>query len=138
MKHANPNKLFPLVITENLAETRAFYTKTAGFEIVHDMEGYLQVRYGSEDGPELAFMAPDSAPPFGKLPVFPGQGLLISIPTPDADETHATLKTRGAKVVSEPSDKPWGWRSFVTTDPNGVLLDFFHVASESSVVDATG
>lgn len=137
MKHPNPTKLFPMVITDKLAETKAFYTETAGFEVVHDMENYLQVRYGGEDGPELCFMAPGAAPPFGKLPKFGGKGVLVSIPTADADATHDAMKGKGAEIVAEPSDKPWGWRSFVSTDPNGVLLDFFHVASESSVV-ATG
>jgi hypothetical protein len=48
------------------------------------------------------------------------------------------MKKKGADVRVGVLDKPWGWRSFVVRDPNGVLLDFFHVLDKSAVVDATG
>lgn len=134
----NPKKLFPLVVTDQIADTKAFYVDTAGFTVVHDAPEYLQVRYGDEDGPELCFMRPDAAPMMGDLPTFGGQGLLVSIPTKDADATHKELKGRKAKVVAPPADKPWGWRSFIAVDPNGVLLDFFHVLADESKLNATG
>ncbi len=31
----------------------------------------------------------------------------------------AELKARGAKVIEEPSDRPWDARQFVVEDPNG-------------------
>jgi catechol 2,3-dioxygenase-like lactoylglutathione lyase family enzyme len=135
----NPTKLFPLVITDKLAETKAFYADTLGCDLVFDTGGYLQVRFGSDAAaPELAFMGPDAAPALGPQRVFAGQGLVISVPTPSADEKHAALKRAKVKIAAPPSDKPWGWRSFVTVDPNGVALDFFHVIAQSAVADATG
>lgn len=122
----NPNKLFPLVITDKLAQTKAFYTERAGFAVSIEQDGYLQVRYGQDDGPELAFVANDKTARDHAEP-FDGRGLIISIPTKSADTAHARLLERGATPMSEPSDKPWGWRSFGIADPNGVVLDFFHV-----------
>ena len=55
----NPKKLFPMIVTEKLAETKEFYTKKADFEIVHDMPDYLAVRYGGDSGPELGDVPPD-------------------------------------------------------------------------------
>jgi uncharacterized glyoxalase superfamily protein PhnB len=134
----NPSKLFPLVVTDKLAETKAFYTATAGFEISIDMEHYLQVRWGSDpQGPELCFMGSHAVAPMHQEP-FDGRGLIVSIPTQDADATHADLLRRGATPMSAPSDKPWGWRSFAVADPNGVVLDFFHVIAQSPALDATG
>ena len=43
-------------------------------------------------------------------------------------ERLTALRDRGVTATSEPSLKPWGWRSFEVRDPNGVILDFFHVA----------
>ncbi|MCA9650456.1 MAG: VOC family protein [Myxococcales bacterium] len=134
----NANKLFPLIVTDKLAETKAYYTAKAGFTVTVDMDGYLQVRHGGEDGPELCFMRPCSESPIGPTRPFDGQGLIVSIPTPDADAKHDQLRARGADIVAEPSDKPWGWRSFMAEDPNGVRLDFFHVQAQSAVADATG
>ena len=123
----NPNKLFPLVVTDKLSETRAYYRDKLGSEISYDSDHYMQVRFGGEHGPELCFMTPDAAPALGALPTFPGKGLVVSIPTENADATHERVKKLGAKIIADPTDKPWGWRSFLTADPNGVVLDFFHV-----------
>lgn len=134
----NPTKLFPLVITNRLAETKAFYARTAGFEISLETDAYLQVRWGADpQGPELAFMATSAAGPGHQEP-FEGRGLIISIPAASADATHTELLGRGATPMSSPTDKPWGWRSFAVADPNGVVLDFFHVIDQSAVADATG
>jgi len=128
----NPQKLFPLLITEKLAETRAFYRDLAGFSITLDRDDYLQVRSEATlDAPELCFMSPQ-AMPGQPLEAFGGQGLIVSIPTPNADEKAKSLIRAGAHGVGEVSDKPWGWRSFIVPDPNGILLDFFHATVDSS------
>jgi catechol 2,3-dioxygenase-like lactoylglutathione lyase family enzyme len=123
----NPTKLFPAVLTSRLEETKRYYTGIAGFRVVYDLPSYLQVAYGDGDGPELCFMKPDAFPDGAARPAFDGKGLIVSIPTPDADQKHASLKERGARLLSAPTVKPWGWCSFFAEDPNGVVLDFFHV-----------
>jgi catechol 2,3-dioxygenase-like lactoylglutathione lyase family enzyme len=136
----NPNKLFPMILTDKLAETKAYYTEKLGATVTFEGEGYLQVRFGAdESGPELAFMKPQTMDMLGgALPRFPGQGLLVSIPTANADAAHAEMKKKGAEIRVGVLDKPWGWRSYVVHDPNGVLLDFFHALDKSAVADATG
>ena len=100
---------------------------------------YLQVRYGKDPaGPELAFMAYTEEGPMSGHPPFEGNGLIVSVPTQSADDKYAAVTKSGAPCMSEPTDKPWGWRSFAVADPNGVVLDFFHVAADSAVADATG
>ena len=123
----NPRQLFPLFISNKLAETKEFYL-SAGFKIRIDMPEYLQVYYG--EALDLCFMGPDGAGKGMDFPVFGGKGVLISIPTPNADKKALELKERRLPIVSEIEDKPWGWRSFHTVDPNGVILDFFHVYKE--------
>ena len=125
----NPRHLFPLVLTPRLEETKRYYAEKAEFRVVHDLPTYLQVAASEGEGPELCFMKPDAFPDGVARPAFEGRGLVISIPTPDADEKFARLKERGAEVLSSPSVKPWGWKSFFAVDPNGVVLDFFHVES---------
>jgi catechol 2,3-dioxygenase-like lactoylglutathione lyase family enzyme len=126
-----PNKLFPLVVTDKLAAVRAFYIDKLDCKVVMEGEGYLQVRFGGDnDGPELSFMAPDAAPMFGKLAPFAGEGLMVSVPTDDVDAHHEKLRGKGVTTLAPPSDKPWGWRSYVVADPNGVKLDFFHTLAK--------
>ena len=44
-------------------------------------------------------------------------------PSPPGTPVHLS-------VAGAPTDKPWGWRSYFVSDPNGVVLDFFHVYKE--------
>ena len=49
-----------------------------------------------------------------------GQGLAIYLNTgQDIDALAAGIKERGGTLDDEPSDKPWGVRSFGLTDPDG-------------------
>lgn len=136
----NPNKLIPLIFSDKLDETKAYYTEKLGAVVTFANENYLQLRFGAdESNPEIAFMTPQTMDMLGGvLPKFSGQGLLVSIPTDNADAAHGTMKKKGADIRVGVLDKPWGWRSFVVRDPNGVLLDFFHALDKSAVVDATG
>jgi catechol 2,3-dioxygenase-like lactoylglutathione lyase family enzyme len=127
-KLENPNKLFPMFMTTKLAETKAFYVGKLGWKVTYDLPSYLQVRIGDVDGPELAFMNTETGSAVG-APNFPGQGVVVSVPVEDADRHHDALRERGVKPATEPSLKPWGWRSYEVRDPNGVVLDFFHVAA---------
>lgn len=123
----NPTQLFPLFVTTKLAETKKFYL-AAGFELRFDLPEYLQVSY--DGGLDLCFVHPHAANNGKGYPVFDGKGVMVSIPTRDADEKAAQLKERRVPIVDELEDKPWGWRSFHVQDPNGVILDFFHVYKE--------
>lgn len=123
----NPRKLFPMFITPDLAETKAFYVDKLGWRATYDTDGYLQVRRDAKDGPELCFMSP--AATGDALPRFEGKGVLVSVPVTNADEHHAFVVERGVEPITKPDLKPWGWRSYNVADPNGVVLDFFHVAA---------
>jgi catechol 2,3-dioxygenase-like lactoylglutathione lyase family enzyme len=129
---ANP-KMVPLVFTEQFDATRSFYLDRLGATpVMEDGNNYLQVRFGTdEDRPELAFCPPlPSESPIGAQPAF-AQGLLVSVPVDDADGYRKHLVERGLDVP-EPTDKPWGWRSFLLPDPSGVTLDFYHVIADDA------
>lgn len=126
-------KLMPLIVTDaDLAAVRAFYTDLLGWEVAMEDDGYLQVRHGSDDAdPELSFSDPRVSQLMGTpLASFAGDGLVVSVPVTDADAHHAAVVGNGALPATEPTDKPWGLRSYVVTDPAGIRLDFFHVAAQ--------
>ena len=53
---------------------------------------------------------------------FNGKGLIISFEVDDVDAEHERLQAEGLNIAQELQDKPWGERSFVVNDPNGVHL----------------
>jgi catechol 2,3-dioxygenase-like lactoylglutathione lyase family enzyme len=134
----NPNQLFPLFVSDKLEETKRYYADKLGFTVTFDMPHYLQLRYGKEGAPELCFMRPNGMPDGQPMPEFGGAGVIVSIPTESADAAYDRMRGKGAQVQDAPSDKPWGWRSFVVRDPNGVMLDFFHVYKDVSAADLKG
>jgi catechol 2,3-dioxygenase-like lactoylglutathione lyase family enzyme len=136
MNPKNPNRLFPLFLIDDLETTKRYYVDKLGFTATFDMPQYLQVRAGDNaEGPELCFMKPDAFPDGKPRPSFTGQGALISIPVDDADAAHDRMLAKGVKIDDKPTDKPWGWRSYFVSDPNGVVLDFFHVYKEVAAAD---
>jgi uncharacterized glyoxalase superfamily protein PhnB len=136
MTAQNPNRLFPLFITDKLESTKRFYVDKLGFEVTFDLPNYLQVRSNkAADAPELCFMLPDAFPDGVKRPMFKGDGAIVSIPVDNADAAYDRMKSKGANVTEAPTDKPWGWRSYFVSDPNGVVLDFFHVYKDISAAD---
>jgi len=128
-----PDRILPLFVTDRLEATRRFYVEQAGFEVAHEMDGYLAVRYGEA---AISFVRPDAMSMLRERP-FAGHGAILSVPTRDADEKARQLGLAGVAALVPVETRPWGWRSFLVRDPNGVLLDFFHVAAETPA-DAAG
>ena len=129
MPPKNPIHLYPMFVSDNLQKTKEFYVR-AGFEVRFDMPEYLQVFHGGPHGQDLCFMTRAAAPQGSAFDTFPGRGVVVSIPTESADAKAKALSGQGIELLSDVSDKPWGWRSFHVADPNGVVLDFFHVYKE--------
>ena len=50
--------------------------------------------------------------------------------TDDVDGAFATLRDRGARVVSEPADQPWGERLASVSDPDGYTIHLGQRAAE--------
>lgn len=130
-------KMLPMIVTDRLDATRDFYVDTLGWTMVDKEDGYLQVRSGADDAAaELAFLAPQPAQgPLGTRVPFT-TGLVVSMPVEDPDTHHATLQRRGVDAPA-PTDKPWGWRSFLVDDPNGVTLDFYSAIAQDPAQDAS-
>lgn len=56
-----------------------------------------------------------------KRPIGGGAVVIIG---EEVDDYCATIKERGAPILLEPTDEPYGLRDFVTRDPDGNVLTF--------------
>ena len=117
------SKLFPLVVTEKLEETRAFYA-VLGFEAVFFNGWYLHLRGAGEAAPEIAFLQPghETQPAIFQAR-FDGAGLTIGLEVADAHAALAKLEAAGLAIALAPRDEPWGQRHFALVDPNGIVID---------------
>lgn len=116
-------KLNAGIITEKLAESKAFYTETLGFGVTFENEFYLLLHTPGHTA-EISFLLPDhpSQQPLFQ-PAFGGQGIYLTIEVEDVDELYEAVKAKGIPVAIDLRDEPWGDRHFAIVDPNGVGVD---------------
>lgn len=123
IKKENKMKLNAGIVTEKLAETKAFYTERLGFGVTFENEFYLLLHTPNQDA-EISFLLPNhpSQQPLFQKP-FTGQGMYLTIEVEDVDKVYNDLKNKGAEIKIDIRDEPWGDRHFAIQDPNGVGID---------------
>lgn len=116
-------KLNAGILTENLAESKSFYTEKLGFGVTFENEFYLLMHTPNRQA-ELSFLLPNhpTQQPFFQKE-FNGQGLYLTIEVDDVDTFYADLKEKGVEIKVEIRTEPWGDRHFAIQDPNGIGID---------------
>jgi len=116
-------KLNAGIITEKLAESKAFYTDTLGFGITFENEFYLLMHTPNRQA-ELSFLLPHhpTQQPLFHEP-FNGTGIYLTIEVDDVYELYNRLKKDGVEIQVALRDEPWGDRHFAVQDPNGINID---------------
>ncbi|GAB2571644.1 VOC family protein [Gracilibacillus alcaliphilus] len=120
------NSFYPVLMTKNVKETSAFYLQYFGFSIVFEADWYMSLKQ-EETGSELAILQADheTVPSsFGK----PVQGLILNFEVENVDEIYQQLiKEKHLPLHLDLRDEAFGQRHFITSDPNGVLIDVITV-----------
>lgn len=127
-KTVNTMKLNAGIVTEKLAETKAFYTSVLNFGITFENEFYLLMHTPNQEA-EISFLLPNhpSQQSLFHKP-FTGQGMYLTIEVEDVDDIYKKLKMEGIEIKIELRDEPWGDRHFAITDPNGIAIDIVKYA----------
>lgn len=111
------------VITEKLAESKAFYTGVLHFGVTFENDFYLLLHTPGRQA-ELSFLLPGHASqqPLFRQP-FAGQGMYLTIEVDDVDQFYEEIQKKGIPIQITLRDEPWGDRHFAITDPNGIGID---------------
>jgi len=105
------------ISTNKLQESKEFYMEHFNFRLVYESDWYIELI--ARDLPNgISFTLPQREE--GEF--FNGKGLIISFEVDDVDAEYDRLKAEGVQIYQEMQDKPWGERSFVIDDPNGVHI----------------
>jgi uncharacterized glyoxalase superfamily protein PhnB len=116
----------------------AFYRDTLGFEVRNDVEyqgmHWITVGPADQPGTSIVLHPPGADPGITEderrtIAEMMAKGTYagINLATKDVDGTFDQLQARGADVVQEPTDQPWGVRDCAVRDPAGNLLRVFEV-----------
>lgn len=119
----NKMKLNAGIITENLDETKKFYTETLDFGVSFENEFYLLLHTPNQLA-EISFLLPNHP---SQKPIFQskfnGDGVYLTIEVEKVDEVYKKLKDKGIHMEIEIRNEPWGDRHFAIKDPNGIGID---------------
>ncbi|MFD9031954.1 VOC family protein [Streptomyces sp. NPDC059567] len=114
---------YPVLCTERLGESVAFYSTLFGFEMTYTSDWYVSLRRPEPPHYELALVAAghETVPEAFRRPV---QGLLLNFEVADVDAEYARLVTgAGLKVELPLRSEAFGQRHFIVAAPDGVLID---------------
>ncbi|QNK68126.1 VOC family protein [Variovorax sp. PAMC26660] len=114
---------YPVVMTHDVAATAAFYQQHFGFTALFTSDWYVHLQLEGDAAVNLAVLD-------GRHETIPaparGQavgGLLLNFEVDDPDAVHDRLKAAGLPILLSLRDEAFGQRHFITSDPNGVLID---------------
>ena len=122
-------KLNAGVITEKLAESKAFYSENLGFGVTFENEFYVLMHTPNKQA-EISFLLPNhpTQQPFFHTP-YNGKGMYFTIEMDEVDSIYEELKKKGVEIKVDIRDEPWGDRHFSIEDPNGIGIDIVNYSA---------
>ena len=117
------------IITSRFDEMVSFYTDVLGFGIKMKMDHYAEfenegVRFALSTNSVMAQATGHAS--YGEEKKGQALELAFRVASPaDVDTTYADLVAKGATLIADPSDKPWGQRAAFFADPDGNIHEVF-------------
>jgi len=115
------NRLMTNLCSDNLATSKAFYTKLFELNVAFDSDWFVHLS-AADGNLELGIIDRQNElvpRDFQKLP----QGFYLTFVVDNADEVFAIAKSEQFDVISEPKDTFYGQRRLLLKDPDGTLVD---------------
>jgi len=116
------NSLYPVICTDNVKESKAFYINHFKFEAAFDSNWYVSLKSSGDPAFELAILD-HSHPTIPDGYRERAKGMLINMEVADADREYGRLMKAKVPVVQEIRSEDFGQRHFIVRDPNGSLID---------------
>jgi len=113
---------YPVIMTDDVAGTAAFYQRHFRFEPLFDSGWYVHLQSSEDEKVTLAVLdgSHETIPASSRGKV---SGLLLNFEVDDVDAVYHTLCAAGLPMLLDIRDEDFGQRHFITADPNGVLID---------------
>jgi catechol 2,3-dioxygenase-like lactoylglutathione lyase family enzyme len=126
------NSFYPVIMTRDLAASKAFYTGHFGFGVTFEADWYISLKADQDPPFELALLDPiHPTVPAGFRRGLEG-GLLLNFEVDDVDGEYERLRQAGLPIHLDLRTEAFGQRHFIVADPNGVLVDVIKVVPPSS------
>ncbi|WHO74125.1 VOC family protein [Rhizobium sp. BT03] len=113
---------YPVIMTDDVSGTAAFYSGHFGFRALFENDWYIHLQSTETEHVALAILdsSHETIPDLARASV---RGLLLNFEVEDVDRVYETCRSAGLPILREIRDEDFGQRHFITADPNGVLID---------------
>jgi catechol 2,3-dioxygenase-like lactoylglutathione lyase family enzyme len=122
------NGFYPVILTEKLEDTASFYEMNFGFKPVFKSDWYVSVKMNESPVPyELAIIDSihETIPSNYRKVV---QGLILNFEVDNVDDEYERLiLSEKLPIIQDIKDEDFGQRHFITSDPNGILIDVIQI-----------
>ncbi|KIL74146.1 VOC family protein [Bacillus badius] len=122
------NGFYPVILTEKLEESSNFYETNFGFEPVFKSDWYVSLKMNESSVPyELAIISSTHKTiPSNYRKVV--QGLILNFEVDNVDDEYERLiHSEKLPIIQDIKDEDFGQRHFITSDPNGILIDVIQI-----------
>jgi uncharacterized glyoxalase superfamily protein PhnB len=106
------SRAVPNIRSNRPADTRDFFVKLLGFEVVMDLGWVVTVASSANPSVQVSIMGNDD-------PSAPG----ISVEVSDVDAVHASAVEQGFEIAYPLRDEDWGVRRFMLREPSGTVVN---------------
>ncbi len=116
------SSFYPVIATKKLKESSQFYTSYFPFVITFENEWYVSLITREEPRFQLAFVNPNhpSVPEGFQVD---SAGIILNFELENVDAEYKRFKESGLPIHVDLRSEDWGQRHFITSDPNGLLID---------------
>lgn len=115
---------YTVVFARDMPAMRAFYGTTLGFPLHKELgPQWVEFRIGSQilALTERGLLFDDPAPPAGALSL----QMAFRVAPGEVATCASVLAERGVRILSGPTDQPWGHRTLFFRDPDGNVLEIY-------------
>ncbi|MFC4402416.1 VOC family protein [Gracilibacillus xinjiangensis] len=126
------NSFYPVILTKQVEESSKFYIEYFGFDIVYKADWYVSLKKFKSNIPfELALL--DASHPTVPIAYQKSvQGMILNFEVEDVDkEYHRLIISEKLPLQLDIRDEEFGQRHFITSDPNGILIDVIKIIPPS-------
>jgi catechol 2,3-dioxygenase-like lactoylglutathione lyase family enzyme len=122
------SSFYPVIGTKRIEESKDFYTKHFGFDVTFEADWYVSLKKNNYELAILDYTHPTMPEAYRKSV----QGLILNFEVDDVDaEFERLIKKNKLPLERELRSEDFGQRHFITSDPNGVLIDVITVIPPS-------
>ena len=108
-------------VTDRFDDACTFYGSVLGWPVTTQWDEHGRgMIYGYGDAGRIELIEADD----GAIIDAPS-GVFLSVEVDDVQALHDRLSTTDTPPHADPTDQPWGHRSFAVADPAGLVIVFF-------------